>query len=83
MKIAHTWKGKPLSPDETIDLQLKVDNTYNNLVLSVNAPFYKDPPPTQPVGPYSELYTQGEVVHLYLLSFPDYKYLEVQVGPYV
>lgn len=83
LKIAHTWKGKALSPNETVDLHLQVDSSYSNLVLNVNAPFYKDPAPTQPIGPYAELYTQGEVVHLYLLSYPDFKYLEVQVGPYV
>lgn len=53
------------------------------MILNVSAPFYNDPAPEKTNGgPFADLY-KCEVVHLYLLGYPDLKYLEIQLGPYV
>jgi hypothetical protein len=60
---------------------MQVDTSSTNLILNVSAPFYNDRAPEKANrGPFADLY-QYEVVHLYLLSYPDLKYLEIQLGP--
>lgn len=60
---------------------MQIDATNANLVLKVSAPFYNDRTPEKATGgPFANLY-EYEVVHLYLLSYPDLKYLEIELGP--
>ena len=64
-----------------MDLSIQLDSSLSNLILSVDAPFYNDPVPDKPGGgSFPMLYTH-EVVHLYLLGYPDLKYVEIELGP--
>ncbi|XP_032794729.2 uncharacterized protein LOC116931257 [Daphnia magna] len=81
-KIASSWNGKALSPSESVDLHIQLDASSRNLVLNVSAPFYDDRAPEEANGgPFADLYNY-EVVHLYLLSYPDFKYVEIELGPW-
>ncbi|XP_046655409.1 uncharacterized protein LOC124348996 isoform X2 [Daphnia pulicaria] len=81
-QIATSWKGKELLSNETVDLHVQLDASLTNLILNVSAPFYNDPAPEKTNGgPFADLY-KYEVVHLYLLGYPDLKYLEIELGPW-
>ena len=82
LQIKHTWDGKRLPANEMVDLSLSVDVSTSNLILNVSVPIYNDLKPDRPGGgPYIDLWKKHEVVHLYLLSWPDLKYLEIELAP--
>ena len=82
LQIKHTWDGKPLAANEVVNLSLSVDVSTSNMILNVSAPFYNDLKPNRPGGgPFIDLWKRHEVVHLYLLSWPDLKYLEIELAP--
>ena len=67
---------------EIVNLSLSIDVSTLNMILNVSAPFYNDPKPDKPGGgPFTDLWKNHEVVHLYLLSWPDFKDLELELAP--
>ena len=80
-KIAHSWNGQELSASEAVDLKMQIDASNTNMILNISAPFYNDRAPEKATGgPFATLYAY-EVVHLYMLSYPDLKYVEIELGP--
>ena len=60
---------------------MQIDASNTNMILNISAPFYNDRAPEKATGgPFATLYAY-EVVHLYMLSYPDLKYVEIELGP--
>ena len=76
LRIATTWSGQAVGPDEQVVVGLHDDG---DLVLSVQAPWHWDPLPDAPPGPVPGLWDH-EVVELFILG-SDERYLEVELGP--
>ncbi|XP_060602806.1 UPF0462 protein C4orf33 homolog isoform X1 [Ruditapes philippinarum] len=78
--IGKSWDGKDLSHQKA-EIYLS-KGVSNEVVLSVRAPFYNDPPaPNGPVGqPFPQLWDY-EVVEAFFLSDSG-KYLEVELCPH-
>ncbi len=83
LEIAHTWDGVPLWPKARTSLELRT--TFDSLVLTVDAPFYNDPPPDAAVGSTDGLWNY-EVVEFFLsgpsVENGDIPYLEVELSPH-
>lgn len=76
--IADTWNGRSLPPDQHVTLRMHGSATA--LVVDVDAPYWRDPPPPGPPGPTWELWNH-EVVELFIAG-PDQRYLEVELSPH-
>ena len=79
LSVGHTWDGTPL-PRPAAALRLYADEATDLLHLTVEAPFYGDPPPPGPPGPCWGLWNH-EVVELFLLGDDD-RYLEIELSPH-
>ena len=83
LRIAHTWDGKPLADAEVAVLTLR--RKRGELLLSIDAPFYGDPPPSGEPGPTDGLWNH-EVVELFIACGDDpmeaVRYLEIELGPH-
>jgi hypothetical protein len=75
--IDRLWDGT--SADERYALDLSVDDSTQELIVRVDAPFFDDPPPEAARGSVSNLY-EYEVVELFLFG-AGARYLEVELGP--
>jgi hypothetical protein len=77
--IDQLWDGT--SADERYALDLSVDDSTHELIVSVDAPFFGDPPPPSQAacGPVANLYDY-EVVELFLFG-AGARYLEVELAP--
>lgn len=75
--IDRLWDGT--TADERYTLDLSVDPTTRELVVSVDAPYFADPTPEGARGSVANLY-EYEVVELFLFG-SDERYLEVELGP--
>ena len=64
-----------------VDLRIHLDKSLTHLIVDVSAPFYRDPAPEKTGGGSFPTLYNPEVVHLYFLSFPDLKYVEIELGP--
>ena len=78
LKIAQTWDGEALSPEETARLILGWED--EDLVVRVEAPFSDDPAPDHPPGPVWQLW-EHEVVELFLVGEGE-RYTEIELGPH-
>ena len=78
LSIKSTWNGAPLSVDEHVHLALTVRE--QELLISVDAPFFGDPAPSEPPGSTAQLW-EHEVVELMLLGESDH-YLEIELSPH-
>lgn len=83
LRIAQTWDGAPLGPDEIVTLRLDIDG--DALIVEVDAPFHGDPAPDGPPGPRWGLW-EHEVVELFVAG-PDAcgrppSYTEIELGPH-
>lgn len=76
--IHRLWNGQPADPAEQVELRFEIG--HSSLVVDVDAPFHRDPPPAGPRGPQDGLW-EHEVVELFLLAEPDH-YLEIELGPH-
>ena len=80
LTIDRCWDGQAALPGEIATVRLTADGA--GLVLSVDAPFHRDPPPDAPPGPTWKLW-EHEVVELFLVGRGDpVPYLEVELGPH-
>lgn len=82
LRIASTWNGEPACPDEIVELMLA--RRRDGLALTVEAPWFGDPPPSAPVGRTDRLW-EHEVVELFLAgpgAPHDIPYLEVELAPH-
>lgn len=80
MKIAHTWRGEPVGPDEAVELVVWAVG--GGLELRVDAPWHADPPPPGPPGPTWGLW-EHEVVEWFLVGEGQpVPYLELELGPH-
>eukprot|EP00045_Choanoeca_perplexa_P023109 m.12344 g.12344 ORF g.12344 m.12344 type:complete len:219 (-) comp9931_c0_seq1:408-1064(-) len=77
--IKTTWDSQALKAADQVNLRLTVDKAKQSLSLHIDAPWYNDPLPEQPVGSTSHLW-EYEVVEAFFLGQDD-EYLEVEVGP--
>lgn len=75
--IDRLWDGT--SVDEHYSLDLSVDDSTHELIVSVDAPFFGDPPPGAARGSVANLY-EYEVVELFLFG-AGARYLELELGP--
>ena len=76
--IDRTWDGIPLESDA--HTLLTIDRHPQGLRVSVNAPFYDDPPPDALPGSTWALWNY-EVVELFIAG-PDETYIEIELGPH-
>ena len=75
--IDRLWDGS--AADERYSLDLGVDDSTHELVVSVDAPYFDDPPPSAAPGSVPDLY-EYEVVELFLFG-SGARYLELELGP--
>ncbi len=86
-RIAHTWDGFPLAPQEQVELRLQwsFSGGTKALEILVDAPFYGDPPPQGPPGPVAGLWNY-EVVELFIVGEADLeqrpRYTEIELSPH-
>lgn len=78
LRLARTWDDRVVPPAEvaTVDVSRRDDG----FEISVDAPFFGDPPPVGPPGSTPELW-QHEVVEVFFLG-DDTRYLEVELSPH-
>jgi hypothetical protein len=76
--IDRLWDGT--SADERYALDLSVDDSTHELIVSVDAPFFGDPPPPQAARASVADLFEYEVVELFLFG-AGARYLEVELGP--
>jgi hypothetical protein len=78
LRIAHTWQGQPLPPEQCAELQLQLHA--EQLEIAVDAPYFADPAPPGPVGPTDRLW-EYEVCELFIADMGEH-YLEVELSPH-
>jgi hypothetical protein len=78
LTLSQTWDGRPLASGDQVQIQLRWQQ--DDLLICVDAPFYKDPKPDQAVGPTWELW-EYEVVEIFLVGENDH-YTEVELSPH-
>lgn len=76
--IASEWNGEPAGTDEVAEVTLLVEG--NELILTVDAPFFDDPAPRAPAGRVDGLW-EYEVVEVFLVG-PGERYVEIELGPH-
>lgn len=75
--VSHRWDGSSLPADKQVFFTISV--LADSLVVSVDAPYYNNPPPAAPPGNCEGLW-EHEVVELFIKGKLD-KYLELELGP--
>lgn len=78
LEIASTWDGQPVPPSGTAALCCRMDE--ETLIVTVDAPFFADPPPPDSAGSTNRLW-EYEVVELFLLGAAN-RYLEIELSPH-
>ena len=86
LEIASTWDGCPLPPEAVSRVSLGLGRGV--LTVTVEAPFYDDPPPVMPdsrvnpaaPGPTWKLW-EHEVVEVFIAG-PGERYTEIELGPW-
>jgi len=76
--IAQSWDGAPAQPSDWVKVELAL--SFEDVLVTVDAPFHGDAPPPLPPGPTPGLWNH-EVVELFLLGDSE-RYLEVELGPH-
>jgi hypothetical protein len=79
LTIEQTWDAVPIPETAQVVLSLRTPPT-GGLGVTIEAPFYADPPPDGPPGPRWGLWDH-EVVELFLVG-QDGQYLEAEFGPH-
>ncbi|CAL4067950.1 unnamed protein product [Meganyctiphanes norvegica] len=75
--ITTDWKGEILDQEP---IKISIQGFEAGVELNVSAPFFNDPKPDGPEGPFFGLWDY-EVVEMFFLNDND-EYLEVEVGPW-
>jgi len=75
--ITTDWRGKHLDQEA---IKISIQGFEAGVELNVTAPFFNDPKPDGPPGPFFGLWDY-EVVEMFFLNDND-EYLEVEVGPW-
>jgi hypothetical protein len=78
VRVASTWAGEPIGPDEAVALELSLAG--DRLAVELQAPFHGDPAPGSAPGSCPGLWDY-EVVELFLLGADD-RYVEIELGPH-
>jgi hypothetical protein len=78
IRIERTWDDKPTDPSQWATVRLTPRPGF--LLISVEAPFYGDPPPEGPLGSTWKLW-QHEVVEIFLVGEHE-NYVEIELGPH-
>jgi len=78
LTVEKTWDGHSAESDERVELDLHRDKA--TLVVSVRAPYHRDPAPSAAAGRLDRLW-EHEVVELFLLGEREH-YLELEMGPH-
>ena len=80
VKLKQYWNGEPCAEDTRV--QLSIEDADDCIRISVQAPFYDDPPPLDPIGSTPQLW-QYEVVEWFVVGQgTPVPYLEVELGPH-
>ena len=82
--IKKSWYGELVEENYIISFQIL--RSSGDLMISVDAPFFDDPPPPLSACKYSELHLY-EVVEIFISGCPKsdgqfHPYLEIQIGPH-
>ena len=80
LTVETLWNGEPAEPAEAFRVELSDGGP--DLVVTIDAPYHGDPPPSGPPGPLWKLWNH-EVVELFIsgLGAPE-PYLELEIGPH-
>ena len=79
LAIDATWDGQYIDFD-TEGVQLLLEDAGGALKISVDAPYFGDPPPSSAPGPTDGLWNH-EVVELFIAG-PGSEYTEIELGPH-
>ena len=83
MKIAYTWNGVAIPPEEEVLIHVEKDG--DNFIFEVNAPFYDDPKPKGEASSLDGLWNY-EVVEFFISGAVNphghTPYLEVELSPH-
>ena len=77
--IGHTWDAVAIAENEQVVITLRTPSS-GGLGVTIESPFYADPPPPGPPGPLWSLWDH-EVVEVFLVG-QDGQYLEAEFGPH-
>lgn len=78
LRVTQTWDGAPVPESSWVTVACAAGPD-GDLEITVESPFYDDPPPAVPPGPTDGLWNY-EVVELFLLG-REGRYLELELGP--
>lgn len=76
--ISNTWDGQPCERSERVAVTVKTVG--EEVVVTVDAPFYNDSAPDGPVGPTDKLWDH-EVVEVFFLGRAE-RYTEIELSPH-
>lgn len=76
--VGSTWDGAPAGPGEVVEVALAIEG--EELLVTVDAPLFDDPPPPGEAGPTARLW-EHEVVEVFVLG-PGERYTEIELGPH-
>jgi hypothetical protein len=78
LRVAHDHRGAPLPEPDVAEFEIA--RSRDQLLLGVEAPYYGDPAPDQPVGSTDRLW-EHELCELFIANAGD-EYLEIELGPH-
>ncbi|MCA9641960.1 MAG: hypothetical protein H6718_09540 [Polyangiaceae bacterium] len=77
VRVGHLWSGEALAVDAVVDFTL---DHASDLLVTIDAPLWPDPPPAFPPGRVPELWRYS-VAELFIWGGEE-RYLELEVGPF-
>lgn len=79
--IKTTWDSRKLDESDFVKISFKKSLSHEKeVIMTIDAPFYGDPPPNAPIGPLFRLWDY-EVMEVFILG-DDNRYLEIEIGPH-
>ncbi|CAF3665245.1 unnamed protein product [Rotaria sp. Silwood1] len=79
--IKTVWNSIPISGNRYVQLLLSSTPENDQLLIEIYAPFFNDPPPLGPAGPFANLW-KYEVVELFFLASSTNHYIELEFSPH-
>jgi len=76
--IGNTWDGEKAEANEEVAVSVRTVD--EEVIITVDAPFHKDPAPPGPAGSTDQLWDY-EVVEVFILGRAE-RYLEVEMSPH-
>lgn len=79
--IKSLWNSTLIEGDRFVQLSLSSTPDNKHLIIEIQAPFFHDPSPPGPAGPFPTLWNY-EVVELFFLASSTNHYIELEFSPY-